>query len=128
MVRYPEVRVAFSESQIGWMPFVMERLDNLWSKGRSGADINPLITEPPSSYVAGRIFGCFFEDDFGLASRDVIGIDQITFESDYPHQDSLWPHTLAYAEKAMAELTAEEIYKVVRGNAINLFQLPAELG
>ena len=128
MVRYPEVRVAFSESQIGWMPFVTERLDNLWSKGRSGADINPLITEPPSSYVAGRIFGCFFEDDFGLASRDVIGIDQITFESDYPHQDSLWPHTLAYAEKAMAELTAEEIYKVVRGNAINLFQLPAEIG
>ena len=63
-----------------------------------------------------------------LDSRDVIGIDQITFESDYPHQDSLWPHTLAYAEKAMAELTAEEIYKVVRGNAINLFQLPAEIG
>jgi predicted TIM-barrel fold metal-dependent hydrolase len=128
MARFPNIRVAFSESQIGWMPFVLERLDHLWDKGRAGADINPLITRPPSTYMAGRIFGCFFEDDFGLASRDVIGIDQITFESDYPHQDSLWPNTRAYAEQAMTSLTADEIEKVVRGNAINLLQLPPALG
>jgi predicted TIM-barrel fold metal-dependent hydrolase len=127
MAKFPNLRLALSESQIGWMPFVLERLDHLWSKNRAGADIHPLVTRPPSSYAAGRIFGCFFEDDFGLASRDVIGIDQITFESDYPHQDSLWPNTRAYAEKAMAGLSAGEIEKVVRGNAIQLFQLPAEL-
>jgi predicted TIM-barrel fold metal-dependent hydrolase len=128
MARFPAIRVAFSESQIGWMPFVLERLDHLWGKNRAGADIHPSITRPPSSYMAGRIYGCFFEDDFGLASRDVIGVEQITFESDYPHQDSLWPNTLAYAEKAMASLSPDEIEKVVRGNAINLFQLPPELG
>ncbi len=127
MVRYPNLKIAFSESQIGWIPFVLGRLDNLWEKGRAGADINPLITEKPSTYVPGRIYGCFFEDDFGLASRDVIGIDQITFESDYPHQDSLWPNTVAYAEKAMADLTPEEIHKVVRGNALTLLQLPDTL-
>lgn len=127
LARFSNIRVAFSESQIGWMPFVLERLDHLWAKNRAGADINPLIVRPPSTYMAGRVFGCFFEDDFGLVSRDVIGIDQITFESDYPHQDSLWPHTRDYAEKAMATLSPEEIEKVVRGNAITLFQLPAEL-
>lgn len=127
LARFPNIRVAFSESQIGWMPFVLERLDHLWAKNRAGADIHPLIVRPPSTYMAGRIFGCFFEDDFGLVSRDVIGIDQITFECDYPHQDSLWPHTRDYAEKAMAMLAPEEIEKVVRGNAITLFQLPTEL-
>jgi predicted TIM-barrel fold metal-dependent hydrolase len=127
MVRFPHVKIAFSESQIGWMPFVLERLDHLWRKGRTGADINPLITEEPSSYMRGRIYGCFFEDDFGLASRDAIGIDQITFESDYPHQDSLWPHTRAYAEQAMADLAPDEIQKIVRDNAITLFDLPAQL-
>jgi predicted TIM-barrel fold metal-dependent hydrolase len=127
LVRFQSLKVAFSEGQIGWMPFVLERLDNLWHKARAGAEIDPSIIQPPSTYVPGRIFGCFFEDDFGLASRNSIGIDQITFESDYPHQDSLWPDTLAYAQKAMAGLTQEEIYKVVRGNAIGLFQLPVEL-
>jgi predicted TIM-barrel fold metal-dependent hydrolase len=127
MVRFPRIKIAFSESQIGWMPFVLERLDHLWRKGRVGAGIDPLITNEPSTYVPGRVYGCFFEDDFGLASRHVIGIDQITFESDYPHQDSLWPHTRAYAEKAMADLTPEEIHKIVRGNALTLFDLPAQL-
>ena len=128
MVRFPNIKIAFSESQIGWMPFLLGRLDSLWHKGRAGADINPVITQPPSSYYQGRMFGCFFEDDFGLESRDAIGIDQITFESDYPHQDSLWPNTRAYAEKAMASLTPGEISKVVRDNAIGLFQLATELG
>jgi len=124
LVRFPNLKVALSESQIGWMPYIMERLDHLWLKGRAGAQIDPLIVEAPSSYVAGHIFGCFFEDNFGIQSRNAIGIDQITFETDYPHQDSTWPNTVAYAKEAMADLTPAEIHKVVRGNAIRLFSLP----
>ncbi len=124
LVKFPNIKVALSEGQIGWMPYIMERLDRLWDKARAGAQINPLITQPPSSYVAGHIYGCFFEDDFGIDSRDAIGIDQITFETDYPHQDTTWPNSRQYAERAMAELTADEIDKVVRRNAIELFSLP----
>jgi hypothetical protein len=89
--------------------------------------LDKAITQPPSSYVPGRVYGCFFEDDFGIQARDAIGIDQITFETDYPHQDTTWPDTLAYAQRAMAGLTAEEIHKIVRGNAISLFGLPETL-
>jgi predicted TIM-barrel fold metal-dependent hydrolase len=128
LVKFPNIKVAFSESQIGWMPYILERLDRLWAKGRAGAQIDPIITEQPSTYVAGHLYGCFFEDDFGIASRHAIGIDQITFETDYPHQDTTWPLTRQYAEHALAELTAEEIDKVVRRNAIKLFSLPETLG
>jgi predicted TIM-barrel fold metal-dependent hydrolase len=127
LIRFPNLKVAFSEGQIGWMPYITERLDRLWRKGRTGAQINPLITETPGSYVAGRLYGCFFEDDFGVASRDAIGIDQITFETDYPHQDTTWPNTKAYAQQVLDGLTPEEIEKVVRGNAIKLFSLPSTL-
>jgi predicted TIM-barrel fold metal-dependent hydrolase len=127
LVQFPDLKVALSESQIGWMPYIAERLDHLWDKARAGAQINPIISRPPSSYVAGHIFGCFFEDDFGIRSHEAIGIDQITFETDYPHQDSTWPHTREYAERAMAGLTQEQVDKVVRGNAIRLFSLPETL-
>jgi predicted TIM-barrel fold metal-dependent hydrolase len=127
LIRFPNLKVAFSEGQIGWMPYITERLDRLWRKGRTGAQINPLITETPGSYVAGRLYGCFFEDDFGVASRDAIGIDQITFETDYPHQDTTWPNTKAYAQQVLDGLTPEEIEKIVRGNAIKLFSLPSTL-
>ena len=85
------------------------------------------MTEPPSSYVKGRVFGCFFADDFGLESRHHIGIDQITFESDYPHQDTTWPNTKGYAKHAMKDLPQEEVDKIVRGNAIRMLELPETL-
>jgi hypothetical protein len=126
-VRFPGLRVAFSESQIGWMPFLWERLDNLWRKHNYSDDWSPLLSEPPSHYVAGHIWGCFFEDEFGIRSRHDIGVDIITFECDYPHQDSTWPNTRSYAERVLAGLPEEEVFKIVRGNAIELFHLDPEL-
>ncbi len=127
LIRFPKLKLAFSESQIGWMPFLWERLDNLWHKHNYTDDWNPLITEPPSHYVRGHIWGCFFEDEFGLRSRHEIGVDSITFECDYPHQDSTWPNTKAYAEKIFADVDQQDVNKIVRGNAIQMFQLAADL-
>jgi predicted TIM-barrel fold metal-dependent hydrolase len=123
LARYPNLKLAYSESQIGWMPYLFERVDRIWRVGNKLSNIHPSITQPPSSYVAGRVFGCFFEDDFGLESRDVIGVDQITFESDYPHQDSTWPNTTAYIEKTMSGLSDLDRYKILRGNAIRMLDL-----
>ena len=50
------------------------------------------LTEPPSTYVRDRVYGCIVQDDFGIAIRGgILGVDQLTFESDYPHTDSTWP-------------------------------------
>jgi predicted TIM-barrel fold metal-dependent hydrolase len=127
LARFSRLKIAYSESQIGWMPYLLERIDRIWEASAPFYEINPLLTDPPSSYFAGRVYGCFFEDDFGLDNRNAIGIDQITFESDYPHQDSTWPNTKQYAERAMAQLSDEEIRKIVRDNAIELFGLPQTL-
>jgi predicted TIM-barrel fold metal-dependent hydrolase len=127
LVTHPNLKIAYSECQIGWMPYILERVDSIWRRGYKLSEIPAIITEPPSSYLAGRVYGCFFEDDFGLLSRYSIGVGQITFESDYPHQDSTWPNTKSYAEVAMADLLADEIDRICRGNAIELFDLPRQL-
>jgi predicted TIM-barrel fold metal-dependent hydrolase len=127
LVRFPNLKLAFSESQIGWMPYVMERMDRIWRMGNEIAHVDPAFVEAPSTYMAGRVFGCFFEDDYGIANRDAIGIDQITFESDFPHQDSTWPHTHEYLSAALAELADDEAHKIARGNAIRMLDLEPEL-
>ncbi len=127
LARFRTLNIAYSESQIGWMPYLLERIDRLWEDGHASYEMNPLLTERPSTYFTGRVFGCFFEDDFGLLNRDAIGVDQITFESDYPHSDSTWPNTRQYAERAMADLSPIEIQKIIRDNAIGLFGLPHQL-
>ena len=67
-----------------------------------------------------RIYGCIFDDEIGLANRDVIGMDQICFETDYPHADSTFPHSKKVATEICTEagLDDEETYKFIRGNAI----------
>ena len=75
--------------------------------------------------MPGRIWGCIFDDETGLANRHVIGMDQICFETDYPHADSTFPHSKKIATDicTQAGLSDEEIYKFLRGNAINLYNL-----
>jgi predicted TIM-barrel fold metal-dependent hydrolase len=127
LARYPGLKLAFSESQIGWMPYVLERMDRIYRMGNKIARIPAELTEPPSHYMAGQVYGCFFEDDYGIANRDAVGIDQITFECDYPHQDSTWPHTYDYLSQAVADLPEEDQYKIARGNAIEMLGLEPEL-
>ncbi len=122
LARFPNLKIAYSEAQLGWMPFLLQRIDDAFTHSRAWGDFPESVTELPSTYAAGRVFGCFFRDSFGLASRDLIGIDQITFEVDYPHQDSTWPNTLDVVE-SFPTMTDTELRKVLRENAIRLFDL-----
>ena len=47
-----------------------------------------------------HVYGCFFDDAHGLDSLDEVGVDNVTFETDYPHSDSTWPHTKEVADEA----------------------------
>jgi predicted TIM-barrel fold metal-dependent hydrolase len=125
--RYSNLKLALSEGQIGWIPFVFERCDRIWRMDNDMAQMPAILKEPPSSYVQGRLFGAFFEDTFGFEVRDHVGVDAITFECDYPHQDSTWPDTAKYAESIVADADEETIYKAFRGNAIRMLDLPEEL-
>jgi predicted TIM-barrel fold metal-dependent hydrolase len=124
--KYPRLKLAFSESQVGWMPYVLERMDRIWRMGNAIAGIAPAFVNEPSSYMAGRVFGCFFEDDYGIANRDAIGIDHLTFESDYPHQDSSWPHTHDRLTAALAGVSEADAFKIARGNAMRMLELDPE--
>jgi len=109
------------------MPYVLERMDRIWRMGNALAGIDPIFVEPPSTSMAGRVYGCFFEDDYGIENRDAIGVSQITFESDYPHQDTNWPDSHTYLSNALADLSYEDAFAIARGNAIEMLQLEPEL-
>ncbi|OHV29802.1 MULTISPECIES: amidohydrolase family protein [Pseudofrankia] len=123
--RFATLRVALSEGQVGWMPYLLERLDQVWNERPVYGNVENLITRPPSGYLADRLYGCVYDDVAGLRQRDVIGIRQIMFEVDYPHGDSTWPHSLAVLEKTVAEagLSDEETWLLARGNAIRCYGL-----
>jgi predicted TIM-barrel fold metal-dependent hydrolase len=119
--RFPGIRLAYAESQIGWMPFQLERMDGVWHEDVGGVE----LAEPPSAYVRGRVYGCIFDDLHGLRSRDEIGVDSILFECDYPHANGTWPDTRGVAHRLFeqAGMDARECARLLRGNAIDCYGL-----
>lgn len=119
--RFPTLTIAYAESQVGWMPYLLERADLVWRDGVGGVD----LPNPPSSYVDGRVYGCVFDDQHGLLSRDSVGLESILFETDYPHSDGTWPNSRAVAHRlcSAAGMNADEVYAMLRGNAIRAFGL-----
>jgi predicted TIM-barrel fold metal-dependent hydrolase len=126
LARLPELKLAYSEGQIGWIPYILERADNVWLDNRGWGGFSDEVSEPPSTYYYRQIYGCFFDDVYGLENIEKCGIDNICFETDYPHSDSTWPHSKETGEKLMGNLPEDVIRKLVRGNAIDLLQLDFE--
>jgi predicted TIM-barrel fold metal-dependent hydrolase len=122
-VRHPKLTIAYSEGQIGWIPYVLERADTVWEHNRAWGGVADQVPEPPSTYFRDHVYGCFFSDAFGLQNLDAIGVDNVTFETDYPHSDSTWPHTRKIAFDMMQHLDQATIDKIVRGNAIKMLSL-----
>jgi predicted TIM-barrel fold metal-dependent hydrolase len=120
--RFPDLTIAYAESQVGWIPFQLERMDAVWRDGRGGIDD---VTVAPSEQVHGRVYGCVFDDLHGLINREAVGLDHILFETDYPHSDGTFPHSRKIAHELFvaAGMDAEACYKVLRGNAIEAYGL-----
>lgn len=123
LVRHSNLKLAYSEGQMGWVPYILERADDVWKDHRAWGGVKDLVPEPPSTYYYQSVYTCFFKDTHGLECIEKIGEDNITFETDYPHTDSTWPHTKEVAEKMMGHLSEELVYKIVRGNAARMLNL-----
>jgi predicted TIM-barrel fold metal-dependent hydrolase len=64
------------------------------------------------------------EDASTICTRHRIGVENILFESDYPHGDGTWPDTQAVIERVLGTLPVEEIRQITHGNAAKLYRHP----
>jgi predicted TIM-barrel fold metal-dependent hydrolase len=87
--KYPDLRISWSEGGIGWIPFMLDRVDRQYHIQKNlGQDFGDKL---PSDVFREHALGCFISDPTTLKLHEDIGIDIIAFESDYPHSDCNWP-------------------------------------
>lgn len=120
--RFPNIKITYSEAEIGWIPALLERADSKWEHTPMSFD-RAVVKRRPSDYYRDHVFGCFISDKHGVDNLQAVGEDNVTFEVDYPHGDTTWPNSLASAQKQLGALTEIQQEKIVRGNAIKLFGL-----
>jgi predicted TIM-barrel fold metal-dependent hydrolase len=119
---FPALKFVLAEGGIGWVPYVLERCDYTWERHRWYTSLNKDVR--PSELFHRNIFGCFISDRFGMENRHLIGLDNIMFESDYPHSDSNWPHTRKLLAEALTDVPDAEAAQMMEGNARRLFKFP----
>jgi predicted TIM-barrel fold metal-dependent hydrolase len=139
--KFPGIKVALAEGGIGWIPFFLEKCAQVVEKhqywiaegdvrhdslsGRVEVDQRAAIDLEGFSVMdmfRRHIYGCFIDDAHGVRNLDAIGFDNVMIETDYPHSDSTWPHSLEHAKKQLAGLSEENRHKIMRGNAERLFR------
>jgi predicted TIM-barrel fold metal-dependent hydrolase len=123
--KFDSLKVALAEGGIGWVPYMLERIDYTWERHRYYTDIDK--DTRPSDLFRKHVWGCFIDDEFGLANRHAIGIERITWEGDYPHSDSNWPNSRQRAAEVLADVPDEEVHRIVELNARELFCFDADL-
>jgi predicted TIM-barrel fold metal-dependent hydrolase len=120
--RFPGLRLACLEAGSGWVPFMMDRMDEKHHlRGKVEA---PLLTKKPSDYVrSGAIyFTCEAGESILPEVLRVVGEDVFMFASDFPHWDSDFPHNL-YELLERRDLTKVQKAKLTRENARALYGL-----
>jgi predicted TIM-barrel fold metal-dependent hydrolase len=113
----------YAEAQIGWLPYLLERADDVWHTHRGWSHGQDNCPELPSTYYKRQVYSCFFKDPVGVALLDRIGEDNVVFETDYPHQDGTWPFSRQAAAEQFGHLEQPVVDKIARGNAIRLLGL-----
>ncbi len=121
--RHPNLKVGLSEGGIGWIPYLLERMDGTWLRHRYYQNINKDIS--PSELFRKHFHGCFIDDRFGVETRHHVGVERITWECDYPHSDSYWPKSRAYAAEVLADVPDDEVHAMVELNTRRLYNFPA---
>ena len=76
----------------------------------------------PSELFHERIVTCFIDDAVGLANRDRLNLDNITWECDYPHSDSTWPESPEVLAKSLVGVPDDHVDKITHLNAMRHFQ------
>jgi predicted TIM-barrel fold metal-dependent hydrolase len=119
--KFPKLQFALSEGGTGWVPYWLERADytyqqhHFWTKQDFGDQL-------PSQVALDHFSFCFISDRAGVEDRHRIGIDNITWECDYPHSDSTWPHSPEAMAKQVEGVPDDEVAKITYENAMRIYQ------
>jgi predicted TIM-barrel fold metal-dependent hydrolase len=122
--RHPDLKMVSVESGIGWIPFMLEAMD--YELVENAPEHAKKLQKLPSEYFRDNWYATlWFEHGHGNLQQliDVVGEDNVMFETDWPHPTCLYPSPLAAVGDKIATLRPETQRKLMGDNAIKLYRL-----
>ena len=121
--RIPDIKFAMSEGGLGWIPFLLDRMDR-HMVNHSWTHLDSLPKgKSPTQVWKDNFLACFITEPTALLTRDRYGVETIAWECDYPHSDCTWPYSpeLLLKELDAAKCSDEEIDLITWKNVARFF-------
>ena len=124
--RFPKLKIFWAETQMGWLPYFYEQLDDIYKRSRHWIErdfgLAPLKRKP-SEYIREHCWWGFIYDPIGLRLRHDINIDRIMWGNDFPHSAGDWPHSRQVIKDMFEGIPEDEQQKMLVSNAVEFFHL-----
>lgn len=120
--RYPNIRVAFGEIGLGWLPYALDRMDFEWEEQKR---FRTFMKLKPSEYWARQCRASFQFERVGTRFVDLVGVDTLMWGSDFPHGDGTWPDSSSILKEHLGHLSPEDFRKITCDNARKFYNLAA---
>jgi len=123
--RYPKLQVGSVEMELSWAPHFLDRIDYTYTQRSPELMQGYRFKEGahPSDFFHNNVFLGFQEDALGIELRYRIGVDQLLWGGDYPHDESTFPRSRQIIEEILVDCTEEERAKIAGGNAARVYHL-----
>ncbi len=123
--RYPDLKFVSVESGIGFIPFLLEAADHTFGYGQLRRD-RPEFELLPSEYFARQVYGCYWFEEYAPAHMlDKLPVDNILFETDYPHPVCLYGDVREKIEAGLGKAKPALRRKLLFDNAAKLYKVDA---
>ena len=120
--RFPDLRFSLTEGDIGWIPYFLWRAEHVQRRHSGWTRHTFPDGSGPTDVFRRHVLCCFISDAVGVELLDHFNLDNVCWESDFPHSDTSWPHAPETLADLLGDLAPDVVARVTHGNAMRHFQ------
>jgi len=121
--RFPRLKIVLVESNIGWIPTLLEQADDMFMRYRWYTGAVDQQKEFPSHIFHRNFWATFMVDTVGMDLRHRLNLDHLMWSTDYPHSGSDWPNSRVTIERVFRDLPRDQVKKMLHDNCKALYRL-----
>lgn len=118
-MRFPKMKWSLVEGGIGWIAAMLDLMDHWWADHKGWME--PRLEEKPSFYFQRNFYATFEDDRAGVLTREMMGVDNLMWGSDYPHTEGVWPFSRKQVARDFVACSDAETKKIVYENVARVF-------
>jgi predicted TIM-barrel fold metal-dependent hydrolase len=119
--RHPCLTLAIVEFELAWAPHLLSTMDYTYRERHGEAIYRSKNGMLPSDFFRRNVVLSFQEDAIGIRLRDVIGVDNMMWGSDYPHSESTFPQSRKILAEILKGVPDDEQARIAGDNTARVY-------